>query len=55
MKENTLMKHLCLHMQNRQPVVNQMSGLSNMNLPLRSNVPNQVSSEVTVIVQRDIV
>ncbi|CAF97770.1 unnamed protein product, partial [Tetraodon nigroviridis] len=26
---------------NRQPVVNQMSGLSNMNLPLRSNVPNQ--------------
>nr|XP_020468110.1 nuclear receptor coactivator 2-like [Monopterus albus] len=26
---------------NRQPVVNQMSGMSNMNLPLRSNVPNQ--------------
>lgn len=24
-------------------MVNQMSGVSNMNLPLRSNVPNQVS------------
>ncbi|XP_040910760.1 nuclear receptor coactivator 2-like isoform X2 [Toxotes jaculatrix] len=26
---------------NRQPMVNQMTGVSNINLPLRSNVPNQ--------------
>ena len=36
------MKHACLCVQNRQ-----MSGLSNVNLPLRSNVPNQVSSDVS--------
>lgn len=37
-------------MQNRQPMVNQMSGVSNMNLPLRSNVPNQVSPCICVFV-----
>lgn len=30
-------------LQNRQPVLSQMAGVSNMNLPLRPNVPNQVS------------
>ncbi|XP_073346646.1 nuclear receptor coactivator 2-like isoform X2 [Pagrus major] len=30
---------------NRQPMVNQMSGVSNMNLPLRSNVPNQMLAQ----------
>ncbi|KAF1384226.1 hypothetical protein PFLUV_G00140520 [Perca fluviatilis] len=37
---------------NRQPVVNQMSGVSNMNLPLRSNVPNQGSLNAQMLAQR---
>lgn len=30
--------------QNRQPMMSQMSGVSNVNLPLRASAPNQVSS-----------
>ncbi|XP_032387806.1 nuclear receptor coactivator 2 isoform X4 [Etheostoma spectabile] len=37
---------------NRQPMVNQMSGVSNMNLPLRSNVPNQGSLNAQMLAQR---
>uniref|UniRef100_A0A3Q3M7M6 Nuclear receptor coactivator 2 n=1 Tax=Mastacembelus armatus TaxID=205130 RepID=A0A3Q3M7M6_9TELE len=36
---------------NRQPVVNQMSGVSNMNLPLRSNVPNQGTLNAQMLAQ----
>uniref|UniRef100_A0AAQ6IIV0 Nuclear receptor coactivator 2 n=1 Tax=Anabas testudineus TaxID=64144 RepID=A0AAQ6IIV0_ANATE len=38
--------------QNRQPMVNQMSGVSNMNLPLRSNVPNQGTLNAQMLAQR---
>nr|XP_057925446.1 nuclear receptor coactivator 2-like isoform X2 [Doryrhamphus excisus] len=37
---------------NRQPMVNQMGGLSSMNLPLRSNVPNQGSFNAQLLAQR---
>ncbi|XP_028448805.1 nuclear receptor coactivator 2 isoform X4 [Perca flavescens] len=37
---------------NRQPMGNQMSGVSNMNLPLRSNVPNQGSLNAQMLAQR---
>ncbi|XP_067462780.1 nuclear receptor coactivator 2-like isoform X2 [Thunnus thynnus] len=37
---------------NRQPMVNQMSGVSNMNLPLRSNVPNQGTLNAQMLAQR---
>ncbi|KAM4604782.1 LOW QUALITY PROTEIN: nuclear receptor coactivator 2-like [Polymixia lowei] len=37
---------------NRQPMVNQMSGVSNMNLPLRSNVPNQGTLNTQILAQR---
>ncbi|KAM3604316.1 uncharacterized protein V6R79_009365 [Siganus canaliculatus] len=37
---------------NRQPLVNQMSGVSNMNLPLRSNVPNQGTLNSQMLAQR---
>lgn len=37
---------------NRQPVMNQMSGVSNMNLPLRSNVPNQGALNAQMLAQR---
>lgn len=38
---------LCF-LQNRQPVMNQMGGVGNMNLPLRSNVSTQVSCLHTI-------
>ncbi|KAM7379772.1 hypothetical protein PAMP_005299 [Pampus punctatissimus] len=37
---------------NRQPMGNQMSGVSNMNLPLRSNVPNQGTLNAQMLAQR---
>ncbi|XP_030607204.1 nuclear receptor coactivator 2-like isoform X2 [Archocentrus centrarchus] len=37
---------------NRQPMVNQMGGVSNMNLPLRSNVPNQGTLNPEMLAQR---
>uniref|UniRef100_A0A667YHB7 Nuclear receptor coactivator n=1 Tax=Myripristis murdjan TaxID=586833 RepID=A0A667YHB7_9TELE len=37
---------------NRQPMVNQMSGVSSMNLPLRSNVPNQGTLNAQMLAQR---
>ncbi|XP_077955809.1 nuclear receptor coactivator 2-like isoform X2 [Gasterosteus aculeatus] len=37
---------------NRQPMVNQMSGVSNMNLPLRANIPNQGPLNVQMLAQR---
>ncbi|CAB1454137.1 unnamed protein product [Pleuronectes platessa] len=37
---------------NRQPGGNQMSGVSNMNLPLRSNVPNQGTLNAQMLAQR---
>ncbi|XP_028283353.1 nuclear receptor coactivator 2-like isoform X2 [Parambassis ranga] len=37
---------------NRQPMVNQMGGVSNMNLPLRSNVPNQGTLNAQMLAQR---
>ncbi|XP_017285058.1 nuclear receptor coactivator 2 isoform X2 [Kryptolebias marmoratus] len=37
---------------NRQPMVNQMGGVSNMNLPLRSNVPTQGNLNAAMLAQR---
>ncbi|XP_029970514.1 nuclear receptor coactivator 2-like isoform X2 [Salarias fasciatus] len=37
---------------NRQPMVNQMGGVSNMNLPLRSNVPTQGTLNAQMLAQR---
>uniref|UniRef100_A0A8C5I3V3 Nuclear receptor coactivator n=1 Tax=Gouania willdenowi TaxID=441366 RepID=A0A8C5I3V3_GOUWI len=37
---------------NRQPMGNQMGGVSNMNLPLRSNVPNQGTLNAQMLAQR---
>ncbi|XP_077413219.1 nuclear receptor coactivator 2-like isoform X2 [Vanacampus margaritifer] len=37
---------------NRQPIMNQMTGLSSMNLPLRSNLPNQGSFNAQMLMQR---
>nr|XP_046264837.1 nuclear receptor coactivator 2-like isoform X2 [Scatophagus argus] len=37
---------------NRQPMVNQMGGVSSMNLPLRSNVPNQGTLNAQMLAQR---
>lgn len=37
---------------NRQPMLNQMGGVSNMNLPLRSNVPNQGTLNSEMMAQR---
>ncbi|XP_076005109.1 nuclear receptor coactivator 2-like [Genypterus blacodes] len=37
---------------NRQPMLNQMSGVSNMNLPLRSNAPNQGTLNTQMLAQR---
>ncbi|XP_034038762.1 nuclear receptor coactivator 2-like isoform X3 [Thalassophryne amazonica] len=36
----------------RQPVIGQMSSVSNMNLPLRSNVPNQRTLNAQMLAQR---
>ncbi|XP_041848108.1 nuclear receptor coactivator 2-like isoform X2 [Melanotaenia boesemani] len=37
---------------NRQPMVNQMGGVSNINLPLRSNVPTQGTLNAQMLAQR---
>ncbi|XP_037315050.2 nuclear receptor coactivator 2-like isoform X2 [Pungitius pungitius] len=37
---------------NRHPMVNQMSGVSNMNLPLRANIPNQGTLNAQMLAQR---
>ncbi|MEQ2243275.1 hypothetical protein ILYODFUR_005353 [Ilyodon furcidens] len=37
---------------NRQPVMNQMGGVANMNLPLRSTVPNQGCVNAQMLAQR---
>ncbi|CAB1341213.1 unnamed protein product [Coregonus sp. 'balchen'] len=37
--------------QNRQPMMNQMSGVSNMNLPLQSNNPNQGTINAQMLAQ----
>ncbi|GAA6070280.1 nuclear receptor coactivator 2, partial [Tachysurus ichikawai] len=37
---------------NRQPMMNQMTGVSNMNLPLRPNVPNQGTINAQMLAQR---
>ncbi|XP_012708280.2 nuclear receptor coactivator 2 isoform X1 [Fundulus heteroclitus] len=37
---------------NRQPVMNQMGGVANMNLPLRSNVPTQGAVSAQMLAQR---
>ncbi|XP_061695925.1 nuclear receptor coactivator 2-like [Syngnathoides biaculeatus] len=37
---------------NRQPIMNQMTGVSSMNLPLRSNLPNQGSFNAQMLAHR---
>ncbi|XP_019730623.1 nuclear receptor coactivator 2-like isoform X2 [Hippocampus comes] len=37
---------------NRQPIMNQMTAVSSMNLPLRSNLPNQGSFNAQMLAQR---
>uniref|UniRef100_A0A3Q1AH63 Nuclear receptor coactivator 2 n=1 Tax=Amphiprion ocellaris TaxID=80972 RepID=A0A3Q1AH63_AMPOC len=46
------LQHRLQNQLNRQPVVNQMGGVSNMNLPLRSNVPNQGTFNAQMLAQR---
>ncbi|KAL2085169.1 hypothetical protein ACEWY4_018489 [Coilia grayii] len=52
---NTLrlqLQHRLQAQQNRQPVLSQMPGVSNMNLPLRPNVPNQGTINAQMAAQR---
>uniref|UniRef100_A0A667YVL4 Nuclear receptor coactivator 2 n=1 Tax=Myripristis murdjan TaxID=586833 RepID=A0A667YVL4_9TELE len=52
---NTLrlqLQHRLQSQQNRQPVMNQMSGVSNVNLPLRANAPNQGTINAQMLAQR---
>ncbi|XP_068073226.1 nuclear receptor coactivator 2 isoform X4 [Danio rerio] len=52
---NTLrlqLQHRLQAQQNRQPMMNQMGGVSNMNLPLRPNVPNQGTINAQMLAQR---
>ncbi|KAK7123871.1 hypothetical protein R3I93_022093 [Phoxinus phoxinus] len=52
---NTLrlqLQHRLQAQQNRQPMMNQMTGVSNMNLPLRPNVPNQGTINAQMLAQR---
>ncbi|XP_022067981.1 nuclear receptor coactivator 2-like isoform X1 [Acanthochromis polyacanthus] len=46
------LQHRLQNQLNRQPVVNQIGGVSNMNLPLRSNVPNQGTFNAQMLAQR---
>ncbi|XP_007260173.3 nuclear receptor coactivator 2 isoform X1 [Astyanax mexicanus] len=46
------LQHRLQAQQNRQPMMNQMSGVSNMNLPLRPNVPNQGTINAQMLAQR---
>ncbi|XP_077591907.1 nuclear receptor coactivator 2 isoform X5 [Stigmatopora nigra] len=52
---NTLrlqLQHRLQSQQNRQPMMSQMSNVSNVNLPLRSNAPNQGSINAQMLAQR---
>uniref|UniRef100_UPI003AADECD7 nuclear receptor coactivator 2 isoform X3 n=1 Tax=Centroberyx gerrardi TaxID=166262 RepID=UPI003AADECD7 len=52
---NTLrlqLQHRLQSQQNRQPMMNQMSGVSNVNLPLRANAPNQGTINAQMLAQR---
>ncbi|KAJ8277689.1 hypothetical protein GJAV_G00078620 [Gymnothorax javanicus] len=52
---NTLrlqLQHRLQAQQNRQPMMNQMSGVSNMNLPLRPNAPSQGTINAQMLAQR---
>uniref|UniRef100_A0AAY4AJN5 Nuclear receptor coactivator n=1 Tax=Denticeps clupeoides TaxID=299321 RepID=A0AAY4AJN5_9TELE len=52
---NTLrlqLQHRLQAQQNRQPMMNQMGAVSNMNLPLRPNVPNQGTINAQMLAQR---
>lgn len=46
------LQHRLQAQQNRQPMMNQMSGVTNMNLPLRPNVPNQGTINAQMLAQR---
>ncbi|KAK1806347.1 hypothetical protein P4O66_004863, partial [Electrophorus voltai] len=46
------LQHRLQAQQNRQPMMNQMSGVSNMNLPLRPNAPTQGSINAQMLAQR---
>ncbi|XP_056594913.1 nuclear receptor coactivator 2 isoform X3 [Triplophysa dalaica] len=46
------LQHRLQAQQNRQPIMNQMTGVSNMNLPLRPNVPNQGTINAQMLAQR---
>uniref|UniRef100_A0A8C7YL24 Nuclear receptor coactivator 2 n=1 Tax=Oryzias sinensis TaxID=183150 RepID=A0A8C7YL24_9TELE len=49
---NSLRLQLQHRLQNRQPMLNQMSGVSNMNLPLRPNLPTQGNLNAQMVAQR---
>ncbi|XP_061094159.1 nuclear receptor coactivator 2 isoform X1 [Conger conger] len=52
---NTLrlqLQHRLQAQQNRQPMMNQISGVSNLNLPLRPNVPTQGTINAQMMAQR---
>ncbi|XP_056155377.1 nuclear receptor coactivator 2 [Lampris incognitus] len=52
---NTLrlqLQHRLQSQQNRQPMMNQMSGVSSVNLPLRANAPNQGTINAQMLAQR---
>ncbi|XP_037136066.1 nuclear receptor coactivator 2 isoform X1 [Syngnathus acus] len=52
---NTLrlqLQHRLQSQQNRQPMMTQMSSVSNVNLPLRSNAPNQGTINAQMLAQR---
>ncbi|KAI1902300.1 hypothetical protein AGOR_G00043310 [Albula goreensis] len=46
------LQHRLQTQQNRQPIMNQMGGMSNLNLPLRPNIPNQVAMNPQMLAQR---
>uniref|UniRef100_A0A8C2IQC7 Nuclear receptor coactivator 2 n=1 Tax=Cyprinus carpio TaxID=7962 RepID=A0A8C2IQC7_CYPCA len=46
------LQHRLQAQQNRQPMMNQVAGVSNMNLPLRPNVPNQGTINAQMLAQR---
>ncbi|KAM9333422.1 nuclear receptor coactivator 2 isoform 2-T3 [Pholidichthys leucotaenia] len=52
---NTLrlqLQHRLQSQQNRQPMITQMSGMSNVNLPLKANAPNQGTINAQMLAQR---
>ncbi|XP_062841913.1 nuclear receptor coactivator 2 isoform X2 [Trichomycterus rosablanca] len=46
------LQHRLQAQQNRQPMMNQMSGVANVNLPLRPSVPNQGGINAQMLAQR---